>query len=131
MVFAISDNGISISLKDSGWLDQHANQWNMEKFFCDGSSIVDVHDKSKRAIDYARLRGKPALLVFKNLSRRFGHASTDRQAAYLSQEEIQAAAETNHLLGKSAQTNIAPYLGVLPISLFSLFAPAPLFASIV
>ena len=36
----------------------------------------------------------------KNLSRRFGHAATDRQIAYLSQGEIDAAASRNDMLGR-------------------------------
>lgn len=36
----------------------------------------------------------------KNLSRRFGHAATDRQIAYLSQGEIDAAASRNDMLGE-------------------------------
>lgn len=38
--------------------------------------------------------------VFKGLSRRFGHAGTDRQAAYLSPAEIEAAASRNDLFGR-------------------------------
>ncbi len=37
--------------------------------------------------------------MFKNLSRRFGHASTDRQSAYLSQNDIESAASRNDLHG--------------------------------
>jgi hypothetical protein len=39
--------------------------------------------------------------VFKGLSRRFGHAGTDRQSAYLTAEEIDAAASRNDIWGNS------------------------------
>ena len=39
----------------------------------------------------------------RNLPRRFGHAATDRQFAYLSDPEIQSAQDANPLLGMSAQ----------------------------
>lgn len=38
---------------------------------------------------YARKQQKPVTIVYKNVPRRFGHAATDRQSAYLSPEEIQ------------------------------------------
>lgn len=38
--------------------------------------------------------------VYKGLSRRFGHAGTDRQSAYLTPEEIEAAASRNDIWGE-------------------------------
>ena len=49
-----------------------------------------------------RRSGKPAALVYSNLARRFGHAGTDRQAAYLTADEIEQAAYTNPLEGACA-----------------------------
>lgn len=70
----------------------------MKKFIADANNIIDIHTKSRDAFQYARSFRRPVLLVFKNLNRRFGHAATDRQSAYLSQEEIKKAADNNPLL---------------------------------
>lgn len=50
-----------------------------------------------------RQRRRPALLLVEEISRRFGHAATDRQAAYLSKEEIERAEHCNPLGGMCAQ----------------------------
>jgi hypothetical protein len=39
---------------------------------------------------YCRSHQSPAMIVYSNISRRFGHAATDRQAAYMPQAEVQA-----------------------------------------
>lgn len=39
------------------------------------------------------------MIVYQNITRRFGHASTDRQSAYLTKEEIAQNAEQDVLLG--------------------------------
>eukprot|EP00597_Dinobryon_sp_UTEXLB2267_P005886 CAMPEP_0170069886 /NCGR_PEP_ID=MMETSP0019_2-20121128/8390_1 /TAXON_ID=98059 /ORGANISM="Dinobryon sp., Strain UTEXLB2267" /LENGTH=513 /DNA_ID=CAMNT_0010278037 /DNA_START=632 /DNA_END=2173 /DNA_ORIENTATION=+ len=54
-----------------------------------GNDISDIFIKSKRVIDYCRLFHRPALLVVNKLPRRFGHAATDRQLAYMTKEEIE------------------------------------------
>jgi TPP-dependent pyruvate/acetoin dehydrogenase alpha subunit len=45
----------------------------------------------------ARRTGRPAALLFRNLPRRFGHAATDRQTAYMTQQEVDALASSNPL----------------------------------
>jgi TPP-dependent pyruvate/acetoin dehydrogenase alpha subunit len=86
-------------LKDKGWVHQLYSRAHMKKFIADGSNVLDVHAQAQAAIHYSRTMGRPSLLVYKNLSRRFGHAGTDRQAAYLSQQEIDGAANRNDILG--------------------------------
>lgn len=63
MVFAISDNGISISLKTKGWVHELYARAAMRKFIADGADVNDVHNKSKAAVEYARQFRRPALLV--------------------------------------------------------------------
>ncbi len=63
VVFAISDNGISISLKDKGWLQDMVNRVAMKRFTADGSDPLDVHAKSEAAIHYSRTYRRPSLLV--------------------------------------------------------------------
>jgi TPP-dependent pyruvate/acetoin dehydrogenase alpha subunit len=40
------------------------------------------------------------VLLFENLPRRFGHAATDRQAAYMTAEEITSSADNDPLSSK-------------------------------
>ena len=66
--------------------------------------MADVWKATGDAIGEARSSGGPAMLVLKNIPRRFGHAATDRQAAYLSADEIAAASQNNPLAGACAQS---------------------------
>eukprot|EP00051_Salpingoeca_urceolata_P001437 m.41009 g.41009 ORF g.41009 m.41009 type:complete len:889 (+) comp11422_c0_seq2:841-3507(+) len=104
VVFAISDNDLCISLKGFGWLGREFKQkLRMRVFEADGRDMLDVWDKTNKALTMCRKETKPVTLIFKNLTRRFGHAATDRQDAYLTQDQIQAAADRNPLLGACAQ----------------------------
>lgn len=63
----------------------------MPVYRCDGNDVAAVYAATSEAAHYSRRRGAPSAVVFEKLSRRFGHAATDRQAAYLDTSEIQAA----------------------------------------
>jgi TPP-dependent pyruvate/acetoin dehydrogenase alpha subunit/pyruvate/2-oxoglutarate/acetoin dehydrogenase E1 component len=97
VVFGISDNGMSISLKGYGYLDELLSTTNLRTFSCDGNDVSDVYLKTKEAVDYSRRQSKPSIVVYKNLKRRFGHAATDRQNAYLTAAEIKAAVNADNL----------------------------------
>jgi len=104
VVFGISDNGISISLRNYNWLEKFLKQrLGMPVFWADGNNFADIYKASSSAFAHARRRGVPAAVVFTGLSRRFGHAVTDRQDAYLSPKEIAAAEGKNVLAGFCAQ----------------------------
>ena len=60
-----------------------------------GTDLLDVYAKSQEAIGYARARKRPCMVVFDDVPRRFGHAATDRQNAYLQQEQIDEAQARN------------------------------------
>jgi len=91
VLFAISDNGLSISLKGAGWASRWVEQrLGMSVYQADGSNLASMLRASRDAAEYVRTTRKPATLLLNNLSRRFGHAATDRQAAYLSDAEIRA-----------------------------------------
>lgn len=96
VLFGISDNNICISLRGYNWL---ANEWikklRMPCYLSDGRNIFDIWKQTREAENYVRGRGKPATLVFQNLTRRFGHAATDRQFAYFSEKEILEMEEKN------------------------------------
>lgn len=57
---------------------------------------------TRKAIETTRAQHAPAALIFTNVPRRFGHAATDRQAAYLSQEEMNAMEDSNPLAAACA-----------------------------
>lgn len=97
MLFAVSDNGKCISLRGHGYVDEFVSKSGIEHFVADGINIVDVFEKSKSAMEYSRSLSKPAMILFKNLPRRFGHAATDRQHAYMKPEEIMSEADKNPL----------------------------------
>lgn len=104
VVFAISDNDLAISLKGYGWLTKEfINKFRMKTFIADGNDMYDVYTTTQRCFDYSRENMKPSVIVYKNLTRRFGHAATDRQSAYLTNKEINKMASTNYLLLAAAQ----------------------------
>ena len=42
---------------------------------------------------------RPSILLLENVPRRFGHAATDRQASYMTEEEIKYSADRDPLRG--------------------------------
>lgn len=103
VVFGISDNDRCISLRGYGWLQKFLEaRLGMPVYRCDGNDAVAVFSAASSAITFSRSRGAPAAVVFENLSRRFGHAATDRQEAYLDAHEIAQAAEKSAVAGLCA-----------------------------
>jgi 2-oxoisovalerate dehydrogenase E1 component len=97
-VFCISDNNFSISLRGYGWLqNEFLNKFRMPVFRANGLDVLDIYAKGKSAIHHARQTSAPSCLVLTGLPRRFGHAATDRQAAYMTEQEIEQVASTNPL----------------------------------
>eukprot|EP01061_Rhynchopus_euleeides_P020168 TRINITY_DN32905_c0_g1_i1.p1 TRINITY_DN32905_c0_g1~~TRINITY_DN32905_c0_g1_i1.p1 ORF type:complete len:771 (+),score=312.17 TRINITY_DN32905_c0_g1_i1:36-2315(+) len=104
LVFTVSDNGIAISLKGYDWLQkEYVKKLRMKSFEADGRDMGAVFSQTKAAALYSRTTGRPSFLLYKNLPRRFGHAATDRQTAYLSPDEINGAAVENPLAYAAAQ----------------------------
>eukprot|EP00927_Polykrikos_kofoidii_P043840 TRINITY_DN3793_c0_g1_i8.p1 TRINITY_DN3793_c0_g1~~TRINITY_DN3793_c0_g1_i8.p1 ORF type:complete len:1006 (+),score=181.74 TRINITY_DN3793_c0_g1_i8:39-3020(+) len=101
VVFGISNNDMCISLRGHGWLRHFTEQrLGMPVFRADGNSLADVFQATRAASEHARRRRAPSTVVFDNLSRRFGHAATDRQEAYLTPEEIETAEATCSLFSE-------------------------------
>lgn len=89
LLFVVSDNNISISLKSNGFVETFMGQLQgIQTEMADGSDFLDLHAKAGNLVDYIRTYRRPALLYVKNLPRRFGHAATDRQFAYYTEKEI-------------------------------------------
>jgi 2-oxoisovalerate dehydrogenase E1 component len=104
---------MSISLKDGGWINKLYERYGITKFVANGNDVVDIYNKSQQAIDHARRLGRPSLLLVNGLVRRFGHAATDRQSAYLSAKEMFAAENTNHLFGNNIFNFISSMFSML------------------
>lgn len=103
-MFGISDNGVSISLRGYDWLPAFLDQRvGMPIYKADANELASVFRATRDAAEYARKKRAPAMVVFEGISRRFGHAATDRQDAYLSAEEIEAAEAHNALASECAR----------------------------
>lgn len=55
----------------------------MATFEADGNNLLDVWATTEAAFASARKTKKPAMIVYQGINRRFGHAATDRQSAYV------------------------------------------------
>jgi TPP-dependent pyruvate/acetoin dehydrogenase alpha subunit len=103
LVFVVTNNEVCISLRGHGWIKPFLEKLHMPLFTADGMDMGSVYDRSNAAIKHARKNKTSVCLLVDNVPRRFGHAATDRQLAYLSGEEVTTAAETNPLAGAAAQ----------------------------
>lgn len=100
VVFGVTDNNLSISLPGYDWFTQgFLSRINMARFTADGRDLGQVYATTKKALSHARQYKEGVILAVINLPRRFGHAATDRQDAYLTQQEIDFHEYSNPLLG--------------------------------
>lgn len=94
VVFGISDNGFSISYRTHGFVDAFFANSDRDDPLCpvfrvgDSGNMLEVYSVTKQAIDYSRSRQAPSVVLYGNVVRRFGHAATDRQLAYMDADEI-------------------------------------------
>ena len=103
VLFGISDNRLCISLRGYGWLNRFLEKLRMRVFQCNGNNVFDVYRSTAEAAAYCRDNGKPATVVYQDIQRRFGHAATDRQHAYMSDKEIDRLVHHNPVEGICAQ----------------------------
>jgi len=119
VVFAISDNDLSISLKGNKWFSSgflKKVRPVFPVFDADANNALAVYRASELAVAHARKTSSAAVIVYHNVPRRFGHAATDRQAAYLTASEIQASADRNPLASfcaQAVQADLASYSELL------------------
>ena len=116
VVFGVTDNGLSISYPTDGYSDYLFSKYSSQPqgvtsnepaaravadrdgvpvFKANGCDMMDVYDKTLQATNYSRKYSAPSLILYQELIRRFGHASTDRQHAYLDQDAIDSMAESD------------------------------------
>eukprot|EP00941_MAST-03F_sp_MAST-3F-sp1_P001865 g1865.t1 len=103
-LFCVTDNDICISLKGHQWLPQFIKRYEgnsstggMPVYCASGWDLADIFYQTSEAAKYVRKKKRPALLIINKVPRRFGHAATDRQAAYYSHDEISAVEEADPL----------------------------------
>lgn len=109
VVFGVSDNGISISYPTDGYADflfsrtsstdpnlkSQKDRDGIPVFKANGCDMFDVYDKTLQATQYSRKNSAPSLILYQELVRRFGHAATDRQHAYLDADTIDRMADSD------------------------------------
>ena len=112
IVFGISDNGLSISYATNNYVSTLFRGPNEDPlvpaFHVNGQDMMDIYSQTKEACDYARQYQTPVTILYQRLVRRFGHAATDRQDAYLSRDQIQTMADTD-VLWKAIQQAVEVY----------------------
>ena len=95
VVFGISDNGFSISYRTQGFVEAFFRSSDERNPLCpifrvkDASDILEVYSVTKQALEYSRKQQGPSVVLYQNLKRRFGHAATDRQSSYMSNQEME------------------------------------------
>lgn len=104
LLTCITDNGLSISYKNKGFTRRFVDSLSCKTFSANGGDAGELLMATTEAAEYARTIRKPCVLYIHSLVRRFGHAATDRQSAYLTQKEIDTASATDSVL---------PFLGEL------------------
>ncbi|KAL7547356.1 hypothetical protein ACHAWF_010672 [Thalassiosira exigua] len=110
LVFGVSDNGLSISYPTDGYADYLlsraqpatssgsraiADRDGVPVFKANGCDMFDVYDKTRQATNYSRKYSAPSLILYQEIIRRFGHAATDRQHAYLEADAVDRMAESD------------------------------------
>eukprot|EP01062_Namystynia_karyoxenos_P078300 TRINITY_DN8045_c10_g1_i1.p1 TRINITY_DN8045_c10_g1~~TRINITY_DN8045_c10_g1_i1.p1 ORF type:complete len:839 (+),score=252.98 TRINITY_DN8045_c10_g1_i1:73-2589(+) len=104
VVFAVSDNGIAISLRGHNWLEgEFLKKLRMPVYGADGGNALEMWKATRDAVEYSRKRRRPSFLLWRNVPRRFGHAATDRQLAYMTKEEVERERARNPLRTACAQ----------------------------
>lgn len=114
VLFCVSDNDLCISLRGNGFLASWLKTTSsyMKSFNADARNPLDVAAAATAAVAYVRGSGRPAILVVDKIVRRFGHAATDRQDAYMTKAEIAARAGVeNSVIGPMVAQAVAAGFG--------------------
>ncbi|APG62341.1 MFS transporter [Sphingorhabdus lutea] len=111
IVFICEDNGIGISVRTpDGWTAQnYMNRPGLKYIAANGLDIVDAVEKSRQAIEYARVKQKPVFLHIKTV-RLMGHAGADVEASYASSKFIEEREALDPLLTTAAYLAKYSYL---------------------
>ena len=99
VLFVCEDNGIGISVRTPHrWIEQRfAPNPGLKYFSANGLDLLECYRVAKEAVEYVRQTRRPTFLHIK-LVRLLGHAGSDVERLYRSQEEIEALEATDPLL---------------------------------
>ncbi len=99
LLLVCEDNQVGISVKTpTGWIEsQYASRRNLSYFRADGLDLANAYTVARSAVDFVRERRRPALLHLK-MVRLMGHAGSDVELTYRSEEEIEAVESRDPLL---------------------------------
>lgn len=91
LVFICEDNGIGISVHTpKNWIESNfSNKPGIKYFKADGLNLLDVVVKTKQVEEYVRRTRRPAFLHMETV-RLLGHAGSDVEFSYHTQERIEA-----------------------------------------
>jgi 2-oxoisovalerate dehydrogenase E1 component len=99
VLFVCEDNGLGISVRTpTNWIAaNYRNRAGMSYFHGDGLDVCSAWDAAKQAISHVRETRTPAFLHL-SVVRLLGHAGSDVEQLYRSQEEIEASEANDPLL---------------------------------
>tara|TARA_B100000989_G_scaffold6882_1_gene4759 strand:- start:6177 stop:8384 length:2208 start_codon:yes stop_codon:yes gene_type:complete len=99
LVMICEDNGIGISMPTPhGWVAANVRHRQGIHYLCaDGLNICDVYQKAREAEELARRKHQPVFLHMRCV-RLLGHAGSDIESVYHSEEDIVAAEANDPLL---------------------------------
>jgi 2-oxoisovalerate dehydrogenase E1 component len=99
LVFICEDNGIGISVPTpKDWVEQSVSQRpGLHYLSCDGLNIADVFAKAQEAEYLARTKKQPVFLHMRCV-RLLGHAGSDIESQYTTQEEMERREADDPLL---------------------------------
>jgi len=101
-LIVISNNDLCISLRGYGYLRNFLKTAGIPVYETSGAGAGTVDlphlwKTTEDAFGYVRKYSRPAILLVDGLTRRFGHAATDRQINYMDSTEIESKQSSNPL----------------------------------
>ena len=99
LVFICEDNGIGISVRTpEDWVRNSRNGSPAVKYYeCNGLHLLQSYETVKEAFSYSRKNKRPVFIRFKT-TRLMGHAGSDIENVYLTNEMIEANEKNDPLL---------------------------------
>ncbi|MCB9669978.1 MAG: MFS transporter [Alphaproteobacteria bacterium] len=99
VLFVCEDNGFGISVRTPrGWIETaFRNRAGLPYYFADGLDLCSAWEGAQRALAYVRESRRPAFLHMRTV-RMLGHAGSDVEQLYKTNEEIEAAEALDPLL---------------------------------
>ncbi|MCH7526334.1 MAG: MFS transporter [Planctomycetes bacterium] len=111
ILFLCEDNELGISVRTApGWIEEtFKNRPGLTYFSVDGLDLVSAYAVAHRAVEYCRKHRSPVFLHF-HVVRLLGHAGSDFEFEYRTQEQIEAAEAQDPLLSTARRVLAAGFL---------------------